>query len=510
MKAAREHCRSDWIDALVLGALPEDLEGRLSEHLDDCAHCRDQIEAATSESGEWNEVRAQLTEQPFDGASALLSTGQVSRTIVDRSRGEAGMLAGEVMAPSIQHVLKSLAPTDDPMMLGRLGHHEVQAVIGAGGMGVVLKAFDPSLDRMVAMKVLAPHLATSGAARQRFAREAKAAAAVLHPNVVAIHAVSDGGDTGLPYLVMPYVRGTTLQARIDQQGGFNLTEILQVAVQVADGLSAAHQQGLVHRDIKPANIMLEEGVERVSIMDFGLARTVDDATLTQSGVIAGTPQYMSPEQARGDTVDERSDLFSLGSLIYIMSTGHPPFRAETAYGILRRITDENARSIRDIRSDLPSWLEVLVKKLHAKSAADRYQSADEVASVLRACLAHVQSVHSPLPESLIRPRSPHQPRFIFAVAAATVVGLLWALWPADPSVPNEMQGNRDSAQRETKSLVADTPSQVPYEDESVEIPDFAWDENPAIDRMEQAVFDLSALSKNFFDDDVSSVVDGWE
>src|SRR4030095_3413235 len=138
----------------------------------------------------------------------------------------------------IQDVLDSLGPTDDPQMLGRLGGYEISGVVGAGGMGVVLKAIDKSLDRTVAIKVLAPHLATGGAARKRFAREAKAAAAVLHPNVIAIHSVSN--DEALPYLVMPYVRGTSLQKRLDREGPLSLQEILRIGSQIAAGLAAAH------------------------------------------------------------------------------------------------------------------------------------------------------------------------------------------------------------------------------------------------------------------------------
>ena len=197
-------------------------------------------------------------------------------------------------------MLGVLAPTDDPRMMGRLGVYEVSGVIGSGGMGVVLKGHDRALERTVAIKVLAPHLASSGAARKRFAREAKAAAAVLHPNVMAIHGVAN--DAELPYLVMPYMRGQSLQNRLDAQGPMQTVEILRVGGQIAAGLAAAHAQGLVHRDIKPANIMLAQGLERVAITDFGLARAVDDATMTRSGVVAGTPQYMSPEQARGESL----------------------------------------------------------------------------------------------------------------------------------------------------------------------------------------------------------------
>src|SRR5262249_3149568 len=155
------------------------------------------------------------------------------------------------------------------------------------------RAFDAKLHRVVAIKVLAPALATTAAARQRFIREARAAAAVTHENVIAIHAVEDAGP--VPYLVMQFIDGPTLQARLDRTGPLPLAEVLRIGRQIAAGLAAAHAQGLVHRDVKPANILLENGVERVKLTDFGLARAVDDASVTQSGVIAGTPLYMSPE-----------------------------------------------------------------------------------------------------------------------------------------------------------------------------------------------------------------------
>jgi uncharacterized protein (TIGR03067 family) len=200
---------------------------------------------------------------------------------------------------------------------------------------------------------------------------------------------------------MPYVRGTSLQKRLDREGPLSLQETLRIGAQIAAGLAAAHAQGLVHRDIKPANVLLEEGVERVTITDFGLARAADDATITHSGMIAGTPQYMSPEQARGEGVDARSDLFSLGSVLYAMCTGRSPFRAETSYGVLRRITDDEPTAIREINPDVPTWLCQIISRLMAKRPADRYQSAGEVAELLEACLAHVQRPTAvPLPEEL--------------------------------------------------------------------------------------------------------------
>ena len=195
-------------------------------------------------------------------------------------------------------------------------------------MGTVFKAFDAALDRFVAIKMLPPHLAASGAARHRFAREARAAAAIVDDHVMPIYAVAEWQR--IPYLVTQYSRGTTLQKRIQEQGPLELKEILRIGVQTVRGLAAAHAQGLVHRDVKPSNILLDSSVERALLTDFGLARAVDDASVTRTGVISGTPPYMSPEQARGETLDHRTDLFSLGSVLYAACTGHPPFRAESA------------------------------------------------------------------------------------------------------------------------------------------------------------------------------------
>ncbi|HMF13819.1 MAG TPA: serine/threonine-protein kinase, partial [Gemmataceae bacterium] len=170
-----------------------------------------------------------------------------------------------------------------------------------------------------------------------------------------------------------------------------LKEILRIGLQVAEGLAAAHRQGLIHRDIKPANILLESEVERVKITDFGLARAVDDASLTRSGYIAGTPAYMSPEQANGERIDHRSDLFSLGSVLYTLCAGHPPFRAESSMAVLKRVCEETPRPVRDINPEVPEWLEAMIAKLQAKDRAQRFDTAAEVGALLSRRLAQLQS-----------------------------------------------------------------------------------------------------------------------
>jgi hypothetical protein len=285
--------------------------------------------------------------------------------------------------------LRFLTAAARPGLLGQLGPYEVQTLLGRGGFGLVLKGFDERLHRVVAIKVLAPAYSASGAARARFLREARAAAAVKNEHVVGIHDVQ--GDADPPYLVMEYVEGVSLQDKIDRHGAISVKEILRIGMQIAEGLAAAHKQGLVHRDIKPANILLENGVERVKITDFGLARAVDDASVTQSGTVAGTPMYMSPEQAEGLAIDHRSDLFSLGTVMYAMCTGHPPFRATGTMAVLKRVIDETPRAIREINNEIPEWLCDIIARLHAKKPGDRFQSAKEVAEVLGQRLADVQA-----------------------------------------------------------------------------------------------------------------------
>lgn len=392
MSHSESICQPQHIALFLQQQLSDDEQAAFEKHLDECLTCRHALEVQTARAEVWAVVRESLSSHEVPIGCESDGAGSAASDV-------AAALGFDDAAVRFESVLGFLSPTDDPRMLGRLGAYEIVGVVGQGGMGIVLKGLDPALSRYVAIKVLAPHLAASGSARLRFAREAQAAAAVTHENVIAIHGVAEWN--GLPYLVMPYVRGESLQKRLDQQGPMGLNEVLRVGRQVAAGLAAAHAQGLVHRDIKPANILLEDGVERLQITDFGLARAVDDASLTRTGVIAGTPQFMSPEQARGEVFDARSDLFSLGSTLYALCTGRPPFRAETSYGILRRITDNEPRPIREINPNLPDWLAAIVMKLLAKVPDQRFAKATEVATLLEQCLAHVrQPTILPLPRQV--------------------------------------------------------------------------------------------------------------
>src|SRR4029077_16044128 len=242
----------------------------------------------------------------------------------------------------------------------------------------------------------------SSLAKKRFAREAQAAAAVVHPNVLAIHQVQ--ANERLPFLVMPLVAGESVAERLTARGTLELKETLRIGMQAAAGLAAAHEQGLVHRDVKPANILLEKGVERAVLTDFGLARAADDATLTRWGIIAGTPQYMSPEQARGEPLDGRSDLFSLGCVLFEMATGVSPFRADSTLATMRRLVEDAPQAMASLNPELPPWFIAIVDRLLEKEPARRFGSAREVSELLEGCLAHVQQPAGvPLPAALSMP-----------------------------------------------------------------------------------------------------------
>jgi serine/threonine protein kinase len=290
--------------------------------------------------------------------------------------------------------MSPLPPGWLPLIDGRLpgtsiGPYRIDRLLGRGGMGVVFQAFDAALRRVVAVKFLSPRLAVSPLARARFSREAQAAAAINDPNVVTIHAI--GEHEGLPYLVMEYVAGITLAARLKREGMLGVKSILRIGIQVARGLAAAHSQGLIHRDVKPENILLESGLDRAKITDFGLACVSAELwRLTASGVLLGTPAYMSPEQAAGAAVDRRSDLFSLGSLLYHVCTGEPPFPGPSVMAILDRVRNAEPRPIRDLNPDNPPALEGHIRRLMAKDPSDRFPSANELVRTLVGLLAETQ------------------------------------------------------------------------------------------------------------------------
>jgi serine/threonine-protein kinase len=403
--------------------------GSAERHLEQCAECRQRLESLAAGSDWWRAAEEHLSSDEIERTLALRTTRDLaSGDLAESNRGRSAAR----QSPALQ-------PPSHPEMLGRLGRFDIESWIGQGGFGVVYKGHDPELNRAVAIKVLAPHLAASGVARKRFAREAQAAAAISHPNVVPIHAIESEGDC--PYLVMSYVPGQSLQAYVQKHGPLPIKAVVRIAQQIAAGLLAAHRQGLVHRDIKPANILLENGLNRAMITDFGLARAADDAALTQTGWLAGTPFYMSPEQAEGKAIDERSDLFSLGSVIYFMATGREPFRGDQPLAVLRKIVNERPAPAEQANSDVPRTLSRLIERLHEKQPEDRYQSAEQVNQLLEQYVAHLNQPLAHDQPRLGLSRRSVRTRIGWTAAAALSCVLLGALgyglanWFAAPAVP---------------------------------------------------------------------------
>ncbi|HVC95863.1 MAG TPA: serine/threonine-protein kinase [Pirellulales bacterium] len=368
--------RADELSQLLDGSLAGERQRECIDHMEGCECCQTKLEEIATGGTNLSRVVKHLhqavpvaTSAYWPALSALVDEAPQSTT-------------PRPTAPRRELTLDFLGPPSDAAYIGRVGQFDVMRVLGRGGMGVVLEAFDTRLQRHVAIKVLDPDLAADEIARQRFCREARAAASITHENVVAVHNVEKSGDDGLPYLVMQLIAGESLEQRLERESPLPLREIVRIGMQAAHGLEAAHAQGLIHRDIKPGNILLESPHDRVKLTDFGLARVADDVKLTQSGFVSGTPLYMAPEQAMGEEADHRSDLFSLGAVLYEMCAGRPPFTGTSALAILRQIADERHRPLRELNAKTPDWLSHTVDRLLAKKPADRIPSAAQLAELL--------------------------------------------------------------------------------------------------------------------------------
>lgn len=364
-----------------------------------------------------------------------------------------------------------LQPPSKPGSLGRLGHYEVIKVLGHGAFGTVFLAFDEKLHRRIAIKAMHPQLAVSSPPRKRFLKEARAVAAMSHENIVTIYAVE---EHPIPFLAMELISGKTLQEKLRESGPVDVPEILHIGRQIAAGLAAAHAKNLIHRDVKPGNILLEETAEqKVKITDFGLARAIDDASASRSGGgIAGTPMYMSPEQALGKTVDFRSDLFSLGSVLYEMASGRAPFRATSAVAVLKRVVDDVPRPISEIIPETPLWLCTIIEKLQAKNPEDRFQTAQEVADLLARCQMQLATRNEvsistgdprpPIPAS----RTEHKKSLVWPVLSfLSLIVALVAVWlnsPVNPSL-----GPSSTAAPETPVSITRVKVSAPSDDASV-------------------------------------------
>ncbi len=291
-------------------------------------------------------------------------------------------------------------------MIGKtLSHFKITAKLGEGGMGDVYLAEDSKLKRKVALKVLPPEMAGDADRLSRFQREAETIASLSHPNIVTIFSVEE--TEGIHFLTMELVAGRTIDELLPE-GGFALDRLLAFAIPIADAVASAHEQGIIHRDLKSANVMVTDDGERVKVLDFGLAKltasrgVADDLgelptlTQTQEGMVMGTPHYMSPEQARGEVVDHRSDIFSLGVMIFEMATGDKPFEGTSAIELLSAVLRDQPAPLTETHPELPSSLDRLVQRCLEKTPENRYQTAREVLSDLRELRTGSESGQRPI------------------------------------------------------------------------------------------------------------------
>lgn len=270
----------------------------------------------------------------------------------------------------------------------KIGRYEIRGTLGKGAMGAVYKGWDTRLELDVAIKVLLPGNDETNRTEEitRFLREVKISRNLKHPNIVAVYDVGDDPDTGMPYIVMEFIKGKPLDSLLKERR-MTIQEIVTFISQVADGLDCAAQAGIVHRDIKPANIMVNPETLTPKLVDFGVAR-IEGTNATQSGTVLGTPHYMSPEQCRGEVVDGRSDLFSLGAMTYEMLTGIKAFQGDTIVNVMMGILDPNTPvPPGDLRPEIPYDLSEVVMKALAKDPADRFQRGKEMVEALQAAMA---------------------------------------------------------------------------------------------------------------------------
>jgi hypothetical protein len=347
----------------------------IAAHLEQCPDCASVAEQYLSETSDavtdpnLRSVIARLRNRPKDPSLTTTESGS-ARTTGPPSGGDE------------DHTLaQTLEPPRATGEIGWLGHYRILRQLGQGGMGIVYLAEDTHLTRQVALKVMQPAAAAVPSNRERFLREARAAAALTHDHVVTIHQVAE--FHGAPYLAMQLLQGESLETYLRRKKPLTPGQICRIGRETAVGLAAAHARGLIHRDIKPANLWLEAPKGRVKILDFGLARFGDDVHLTGSGQVLGTPAYMSPEQARGQPVDGRTDLWSLGVVLYRLSAGRMPFRGDEVLAVLSAIALENPPPPDQVNPGTPPDLAALVMQLLAKNRDERPATANETAERLR-------------------------------------------------------------------------------------------------------------------------------
>ncbi|MEM6689559.1 MAG: serine/threonine-protein kinase [Planctomycetota bacterium] len=354
---------------LCCETIATDREESLLAHISQCTDCQTTISKASDELAGYAPTLATMT---IAGVSDELQSRMLKLKAKPAIASHDDSTTFEDLKPWLNKGASEI---------GRIGHYDLLRFLGRGGMGLVFEAHDTHLKRRVAVKVMSPSMLVDQTYSERFLREARAAASINHPIVVTIFEVSKTKQ--LPYMAMEFIEGESVQDYLDRGSRFDMEDVFKIGEQVADGLAAAHGKGVVHRDIKPANVLMCSRTGEAKITDFGLAYQASEVALTQTGTILGTPEYLSPEQVDGARADERSDLFSLGSLLYCLCLGRPPFTQASLVATLHQVVTRRPEPLADLDSSVPHWFSCLVEKLHERDPSDRIQSAERLSDILR-------------------------------------------------------------------------------------------------------------------------------
>lgn len=412
----------------MLGKLSLDVLESYESHFAQCDECEDTIRGLNV-----NDTLSKLTmeaasnDQPNDPEDNHLLLSLIDRL----QQGSDFDRQKQALQDRAAEVTRLLDSSDDPSSIGQLGHYKIVELIGAGSTGVVYRALDEQLQRVVALKILRPSLGQ--AARERFMAEARAAAGIDHPNVITIYQVGD--EESLAYMAMQWLPGETLEERLKRVTFLAEEEVNQIGAEIASGLQAAHERNLIHRDIKPANIWLREETGQAIILDFGLARIADDdPQLTNTGMLAGTPNFMSPEQTRGLELDGRSDLFSLGCLLYHASTGKLPFGSTGILATLQSIQTHLPSSPSELNPCVSDELSDLIMCLLEKQPVNRPENPMQLIAALgkprsewpfvAATSSPAQPKPKPKPKPSIKPKTRSGSAWIRWIAAAICLGFI--------------------------------------------------------------------------------------
>ncbi|MBI3466633.1 MAG: serine/threonine protein kinase [Planctomycetes bacterium] len=412
------------LQAVLTSGLGEKERAAAERHVERCVRCQQTLQ-------ELAEVTAVVPRTPPPPELRSAADSERLSTVIRSLRQCERQPPTAVGVPDTEVTRATGGVLDAPRVAQpprRIGEYEVQELVGQGGIGAVYRATDRALRRDVAIKLLRPGLADSRSMRERFLREARAAAALRHEQVVAVYGV--GEHAGQPYIVMEYVAGGSLADRLQRKGQLSHGEVVRLGLAVASALAAAHAKGIIHRDVKPGNVLWDAERRRYKLSDFGLAKALDDTSLTRAGTVIGTPEFLSPEQAEGMPVDARADLFSLGAVLYAACAGESPFHADSTMGVLLRVRTYSPTDLRQVRPDCHGELAQLIERLLAKDPTERYQSAAEVVADLRRVGRLIESGAEAAPQTGSSGRVWSAAPLRWAVAAgvallATATGLTW-------------------------------------------------------------------------------------